>query len=90
MRRRDFVAGLGVVTISPVVARAAQQPMPVIGCADVETIASGEASFLPAFRKRMAANGFVEGNKNFRFASRKPSTNGIIFRPCFASWPTKR
>jgi putative tryptophan/tyrosine transport system substrate-binding protein len=83
MRRRDFIAGLGVVVAPPIVVRAQQQAMPVIGYADGETIAMAEATFLPSLRRGLAANGLVEG-KNFRFefreAKRQYDRYPVLFR----------
>jgi putative ABC transport system substrate-binding protein len=60
MRRREFIAGLGGATAWPVVARAQQRAMPVIGYL---TNGSPElfADRLRAFRQRLSEAGFVEG-----------------------------
>ena len=60
MRRREFVAGLGSAAAWPVVARAQQAAMPVIGWLDGQSLESVQER-LPAFRKGLAETGYVEG-----------------------------
>jgi putative ABC transport system substrate-binding protein len=57
IRRREFIAGLGCAAAWPVVARAQQPAMPVIGLLN----GSGSISGIPAFRQGLAETGFVEG-----------------------------
>jgi putative ABC transport system substrate-binding protein len=73
MRRREFVAGIGATATWPVVARAQQQPVPVIGF--LSPMPSGERPAHAAFRRGLAEEGYVEG-KNL--AIEKRFTN---FRP---------
>jgi putative tryptophan/tyrosine transport system substrate-binding protein len=71
MRRRQFVAGLGSAAAWPVVARAQQPAMPVIGY--LSTAAPGlSTQFLDAFRRGLSETGFVEGRNvtiEYRFAN---------------------
>jgi ABC-type uncharacterized transport system substrate-binding protein len=63
MRRRDFIAGLGGTaawSTWPLVARAQQLAMPVIGWLSSRN-SETDASVLPAFRRALGAHGFVEG-----------------------------
>ena len=57
LRRRQFIAGLGSAAAWPVVARAQQQAMPVIG------FLSGGSPFVPSatFRRGLRELGFIEG-----------------------------
>jgi putative tryptophan/tyrosine transport system substrate-binding protein len=60
MRRRQFIAGLGSAAAWPVVARAQQPAMPMVGylhALSVETAREGVA----AFHRGLAETGFVEG-----------------------------
>jgi putative ABC transport system substrate-binding protein len=69
MRRRDFIAGLGGVVASAVVARAQQPAMPVVGWLD--STAASTTNRLTAFRQGLSAAGFVEGRNvsiEYRFA----------------------
>jgi ABC-type uncharacterized transport system substrate-binding protein len=60
MRRREFIAGLGSAAAWPVVARAQQPGLPVIGYLSPST--PGErASDLPQFSKGLSEMGFVDG-----------------------------
>ena len=59
MRRREFVAGLGMAAIGNVAARA-QQAMPVIGLLSARSPVES-AGLLAAFRRGLAENGTVEG-----------------------------
>ena len=61
MKRREFIALVGgAVTVWPLVARAQQTPMPVIGFLDVRSPeAMGDR--LVAFRQGLRETGFVEG-----------------------------
>jgi putative ABC transport system substrate-binding protein len=60
MRRREFIAGLGGAAAWPLVARAQQPAMPVIGWLSSLTPEGGEPN-LAAFRKGLADTGYVEG-----------------------------
>jgi putative ABC transport system substrate-binding protein len=60
MRRRAFIAGLAGAAAWPLVARAQQRGMPVVGFLRGGTAAGG-ANLLAAFRKGLSEAGFVEG-----------------------------
>jgi putative ABC transport system substrate-binding protein len=60
IRRRQFIAGLGSAAAWPVVARAQQPAMPVIGYAGVGS-ADAYAGYVAAFRKGLGETGYVEG-----------------------------
>ena len=60
MRRRTFIAGLGSAAAWPVVARAQQAAIPVVGWLDNQSPET-EREFLPAFRMGLAETGYVEG-----------------------------
>jgi putative tryptophan/tyrosine transport system substrate-binding protein len=69
MRRREFIAGLGAAA-SPILARAQQQPMPVIG---ILAGSSPERSTfgVAAFRKGLGEAGYIEGRNvaiEYRYA----------------------
>jgi putative tryptophan/tyrosine transport system substrate-binding protein len=60
MRRRDFIASLGVAATWPLVARAQQQAMPVVGFLSSRSPAEA-ASDLSAFRRGLGQTGYFEG-----------------------------
>src|SRR5215470_1304341 len=69
MRRRDFIAALGTAVAWPLVARAQQTTMPVIGFLD---LGSSETTNLAAFRQGLSETGFIEGRNlaiEYRFAN---------------------
>ena len=60
IRRREFIAGLGSAAAWPVVARAQQPAVPVIGFVSVGS-ADASAEWVAAFRKGLGETGYVEG-----------------------------
>jgi putative ABC transport system substrate-binding protein len=57
IRRRSFIAGLGSAAAWPVVARAQQQAIPVVGLLD----ATNSSSLIPALKLGLSQSGWVEG-----------------------------
>lgn len=60
MRRREFIALIGGVAVVPVIARAQQTSVPVVGLLGATT-AQGYAAQLAAFRQGLSEVGLVEG-----------------------------
>src|SRR6202140_1130592 len=60
MRRREFIAGFAGAAVWPVVARAQQSAMPVVGYLSGNT-EIGNRGLAAAFRKGLGEEGFVEG-----------------------------
>jgi len=72
MLRREFIAGLGSAAAWPVVARAQQRGIPVIGYLFTGREPRSEQSFVAAFRGGLRETGFVEGRNvsiEYRFAN---------------------
>ena len=62
MRRREFIAAIGSVAAWPVVARAQQPTMPVIGFVSLASAdAFEQTGYLAAFRYGLGETGYVEG-----------------------------
>ena len=60
IRRREFIAGLGSAAAWPLVARAQQAPMPVIGFVSAGA-ADAPAGSVAEFRRGLGETGYVEG-----------------------------
>jgi putative ABC transport system substrate-binding protein len=74
MRRREFITLLGGTAAWPLAARAQQAPKPMVGYLSVQAIAA-RPQYLAAFRRGLAAEGFVEGQNvtiEYRSADGKP------------------
>jgi putative tryptophan/tyrosine transport system substrate-binding protein len=71
MKRRTFIVGLGSAAAWPVVARAQQRAMPVVGYLD-----TNEPTWLAPFRKGLSETGFVEG-RNVTIEYRSVPLNAI-------------
>jgi putative tryptophan/tyrosine transport system substrate-binding protein len=74
MRRREFIAGLGGAVAWPVVARAQQRAMPVVGFLQGQSPATA-APLIEAFRQGLRETGFVDGQNvlvEYRLANGQP------------------
>jgi putative tryptophan/tyrosine transport system substrate-binding protein len=60
MRRRDFIAGLGVAVAGPLAASAQQSAMPVVGLLQITT-PDGDPTLVAAVRTGLSEAGFFEG-----------------------------
>ena len=79
MRRREFITLLGGAVAWPVMGRAQQPAMPIIGFLSSRSPAESTA-VVAAFRQGLRETGFVEGrNSRSRSAGRKVITTGC---PC--------
>ena len=80
MRRRQFIAGLGSAAAWPVVSRAQQAAMPVIGWLNsVNSASGGITAALLEFLQGLKETGFVEG-QNVVIEYRLLRTNPICRR----------
>jgi putative ABC transport system substrate-binding protein len=73
MRRRKFIAGLGGAVAWPIVARAQQQVMPVVGFLIIGP-ASATMNEIAGFRRGLNETGYVEGQNvaiEYRWADRQ-------------------
>jgi putative ABC transport system substrate-binding protein len=61
MRRREFIAGLGSAAAWPVVARAQQPVLPLVGLLRAGSADSDDERYVAAFRKGLGETGYVEG-----------------------------
>ena len=79
MRRREFIAGLAGATAWPLVARAQQSAMPVIGYLG----SSGRANrSFPAFLKGLSETGYVEGqNVSIEYRSMEERNDSLTALP---------
>jgi putative tryptophan/tyrosine transport system substrate-binding protein len=76
MRRREFIAGIGGAVAWPVVARAQQSGMPVIGWLNVPAAPGTIERYLPAFKEGLADSGYVVG-RNVTIDSREGSVQQL-------------
>jgi putative ABC transport system substrate-binding protein len=60
-KRRTFIAGVGSAAAWPVLARAQQQAVPVIGLLNVPAAPGTVERYLPAFKEGLADTGYVVG-----------------------------
>lgn len=60
MRRREFIAGLGVAVAGPLAASAQQSAMPVVGLLQITT-PDGDPTLVAAVRTGLSEAGFSEG-----------------------------
>src|SRR6516165_8394852 len=79
MRRRQFIAGLGTAAAWPVVARAQQVAMPVVGW--LGTNPRQMELFLPSFAQGLTETGYVVG----RNVTIEPREGGIDRLPALAA-----
>ena len=61
MRRREFIAGLGGAVAWPLVARAQQPAMPVIGYLGTHSADDDYKNFIVPFLQGLKEAGYVEG-----------------------------
>jgi len=74
MRRREFIAGLGSAALGPLVARAQQPAIPVVGFLNSQSARDNERQ-LAAFRDGLTDAGYVDGRNvkiEYRWADNHP------------------
>jgi putative tryptophan/tyrosine transport system substrate-binding protein len=82
IKRRQFIAGLGSAAAWPVLARAQQRTMPVIGF-----LSTGAGIDLVAFREGLRETGYVEG-QNVAFEHRSAQiARGRLPELAADTWP---
>ena len=73
MRRRDFIKAIaGSATVWPLVARAQQPPVPIVGFLSTNTSDAVLPKFVPAFVRGLSEGGFIDGQNvaiEYRWAS---------------------
>src|SRR5271169_708227 len=79
MKRREFLAGLGGAVVWPLVARAQQLPMPVIGW--LNGVPGTMERYLPRFNQGLAETGYIVG-RNVTIESRE---GGLDHLPALAA-----
>jgi putative tryptophan/tyrosine transport system substrate-binding protein len=62
MKRREFITGLGGAAAWPVLGRAQQAALPVVGFIDGGSVDSS-AVWVATFRKALGETGYIEGQK---------------------------
>ena len=75
MRRREFIAGFGSAAAWPVVARAQQPALPVIGYLSAQSNDLDYRNFTVPFLLGLKETGYVEGQNvavEYRWASSSP------------------
>jgi putative tryptophan/tyrosine transport system substrate-binding protein len=81
VKRREFIAGLGSAAAWPVVARAQQPTMPVVGWLSTRN-SKTDTLLLPTFWRALNAHGYFEG-RNIGIEPRFETANSTYYR----SWP---
>jgi putative ABC transport system substrate-binding protein len=81
IQRREFIAGLGSAAAWPVVARAQQSTMPVIGFLNVPVGPGTMDRYLPAFKQGLADTGYIVD----RNVTIEPREGGVDQLPSFAA-----
>ena len=81
MKRRDFIAGLGSAAAWPVVARAQQPTMPVVGFLSARS-ADDSKNFTVALLQGLKETGYVEGHN---VAVERWAENQIDLLPALAA-----
>src|SRR3954454_9673120 len=82
MRRREFVAGLGGAAAWPLVPRAQQRALPVVGFLRSTSLASA-THLVTAFRQGLNETGFIEG-QNVAIESRYADNQVVGLRALVA------
>ena len=75
IKRRTFIAGLGSAAAWPVVARAQQPTMPVIGYLSTQSADNDYKNFIVPFLQGLRETGYVDGQNvavEYRYAENQP------------------
>ena len=81
MRRRDFIAGLGGVATGPLVARAQQPALPVIGYLGTQSADDEYKNLTIPFLQGLKEAGYVEGQNvaiEYRWAEGQPDRLPVL------------